>query len=160
MAYLVPDIRSIVAGDAWHGPAWREILDGIDAAQATRHVLPAVHSIYELVHHTAAWAGEVAQRLGGKPPSMPAEGDYPPSGKSIGDAEWRRAVARLNEAHDGLIAAIEGFDPNRLDERIGTDRDAPVGSGVSYRATIAGLLAHSAYHAGQAMMLRRAIESS
>ena len=158
MAYLVSDIRSIVAGDAWHGPSWKDILHGIDANQAVRRVLPGAHTIYDLVHHTAAWAGEVARRLGGKSPSLPAEGDWPRLDSPVSEAEWQRVVMRLHSAHDELIAAIERFDPDRLDERIGTDRDAPLGSGVSYRATIAGVLAHTAYHAGQAMMLRRAIE--
>ncbi|HEV8363453.1 MAG TPA: DinB family protein [Gemmatimonadaceae bacterium] len=158
MSYLVADLRSIVAGDAWHGPSWRDVLAGLTAEQAMRRVVPNVHNIYELVHHTAAWAGEVARRLGGGAPRMPAEGDYPPNDVIVDEAAWQRAVARLNQAHEQLLSAIERFDPRRLDERIGADRDAPLGSGVSYRATIAGLLAHTAYHAGQAMLLRRAIE--
>jgi len=158
MAYLVADIRSIVDGDAWHGPSWRVVLDGVDAERATRRILPTVHTIYELVHHTAAWAGEVARRFRGNAPSQPAEGDFPPTTSGVSEAEWRRVVARLNEAHQELVAGIEQFDEARLDERIGTTRDAPLGSGVTYRATIAGVLAHTAYHAGQAMMLRRAME--
>ena len=110
------------------------------------------------MHHTAAWAGEVARRFRGSAPSEPAEGDFPSTASGASEAEWRRAVARLYDAHQELIAGIEQFDEARLDERIGTTRDAPLGSGVTYRATIAGLLAHTAYHAGQAMMLRRAIE--
>ncbi|MGH7713023.1 MAG: DinB family protein [Gemmatimonadaceae bacterium] len=158
MAYLVADIRLVVAGDAWHGPSWGDVVVGLTAEQATRRVLPTAHTIYELAYHTAAWAGEVARRLGGKPPSMPVEGDYPAAEVRVDEAEWVRVIARINAAHDELIAAIERFDPSRLDERIGAARDAPLGSGVSYRATIAGLLAHTAYHAGQAIMLPRAIE--
>jgi len=158
MSYLVADIRSVVAGDAWHGPSWRDVLNGLDARQAGLRILPTGHTIYELVHHSAAWAGEVARRLGGASPAMPREGDFPPNDAVVDDAAWQRVKDRLTAAHDELVAAIERFDANRLDERIGTERDAPPGSGVSYRATIAGLLAHTAYHAGQAMMLRRAIE--
>ena len=157
---LTSDIRSLVYGDAWHGPAWKEILSGLDASQAVRQVLPTAHTLYELVHHTAEWAAEVTQRLAGKSPSMPAEGDWPPPGTLVDDSEWQRVVDKLIAAHDELIAAIERFDPKRWDERIGADRDAPLGSGVSYRAMIAGILAHTAYHAGQAMMLRRAIEGT
>ena len=158
MTYLVPDIRSVVAGDAWHGPSWRDVLAGVTAQQAAQRVVPGAHTIYELVHHTAAWAGEVARRFAGGIPRMPAEGDFPPNATVVDEAAWQHAVARLDEAHQELLSAIERFDPNRLDERLGSDRDAPLGSGVSYRAMIAGLLAHTAYHAGQAMLLRRAIE--
>jgi uncharacterized damage-inducible protein DinB len=155
MTYLASDIRTLIAGDAWHGPAWSEILRGVDAQQAARHVLPGVHSIYELAHHTAAWAGEVCQRLGGKAPSLPAEGDWPSSEQGVDAAEWRRVADRVTTAHDALLAAIDRFDPARLDDRIGVTRDAPLGSGVTYRAMIAGIFAHTAYHAGQAMLLRR-----
>jgi uncharacterized damage-inducible protein DinB len=160
MSYLVSDIRSIVSGDAWHGPAWQDVLAGVDARQAARRVLPGAHTIYELVHHTAAWAGEVARRLAGGTAAMPREGDWPPNDLAVDDAEWQRVIRRLGTAHEELLAAIERFDAKRLDERVGTERDAPLGSGVSYRATIAGLLAHTAYHAGQAMLLRRTIEAS
>lgn len=160
MGYLTSDIRSIVSGDAWHGPSWRDVLTGVDARQAARRVLPSAHTIYELVHHTAAWAGEVARRLEGANAGLPAEGDYPPNDVVVDDEAWQRVCARLEAAHDAVIAAIERLDPVRLNERVGGERDAPLGSGVSYRATIAGLLAHSAYHAGQAMQLRRAIEAS
>jgi uncharacterized damage-inducible protein DinB len=155
MAFLTADIRSIVAGDAWHGPSWRDVLAGLSAEQASQRVVASAHTIYELVHHTAAWAGEVARRVNGAPPGPPQEGDFPPNDIVVDDAAWERAVSRLSEAHEELRAAIKRFDPKRLEER-----DAALGSGVTYRATIAGLLAHTAYHAGQAMLLRRAIESS
>lgn len=160
MGYLTSDLRSIVSGDAWHGPSWRDVLTGVDARQAALRVLPSAHTIYELVHHTAAWAGEVARRLDGAKASEPAEGDYPPATATVDDAAWQDVRERLESAHEAVIAAIERLDPARLSERVGGDRDAPLGSGVSYRATIAGLLAHSAYHAGQAMQLLRAIEAS
>ncbi|HEY7568367.1 MAG TPA: DinB family protein [Gemmatimonadaceae bacterium] len=160
MAFLTADIRSIVAGDAWHGPSWRDVLAGLSAEQASQRVVASAHTIYELVHHTAAWAGEVARRVNGAPPGPPQEGDFPPNDIVVDDAAWERAVSRLSEAHEELRAAIKRFDPKRLEERIGGERDAALGSGVTYRATIAGLLAHTAYHAGQAMLLRRAIESS
>ena len=160
MAYLTADIRSVVAGEAWHGPSWRDVLSGISAQQASQRIVPGAHTIYELVHHTAAWAGEVARRLNGAPPGTPLEGDFPPNDIVVDDAAWERAVSRLNEAHEELRAAVKRFDPNRLEERIGGERDAALGSGLTYRATIAGLFAHTAYHAGQAMLLRRAIETS
>lgn len=160
MAYLTADIRSVVSGDAWHGPSWRAVLDGVTAEQATRRAVPGAHTIYELVHHTAAWAGEVARRVNGAAPGTPQEGDFPPNDVVVDDAAWQRAVSRLSEAHEELRTAIKRFDPNRLEERIGAERDAPLGTGVTYRATIAGLLAHTVYHAGQAMLLRRAIEAS
>jgi uncharacterized damage-inducible protein DinB len=144
MSYLVNDIRAVVSGNAWHGPAWEDVLDGLTARQAAQSVLPGTHSIYELVHHTAAWAAEVARRLDGAQPGMPREG--------------QRVREQLVAAHNKLFDAIERFDVTRLDEVCGTESSAPIGSGQTYRSMLAGLLAHTAYHAGQAMLLRRALE--
>jgi hypothetical protein len=157
MSYLVNDIRAVVSGNAWHGPAWEDVLDGLTARQAAQSVLPGTHSIYELVHHTAAWAAEVARRLDGAQPGMPREGDWPQPARNIADGEWQRVREQLVAAHNKLFDAIERFDVTRLDEVCGTESSAPIGSGQTYRSMLAGLLAHTAYHAGQAMLLRRGI---
>jgi hypothetical protein len=158
MPYLSADIRTLIHGDAWHGPSWTDVLEHLNVQQATRRVIPGVHNIFELVHHTGAWAGEVARRLGGAQPGMPPEGDFPAPDTDVSPSTWEAAVAALVANHDTLLAALENFDESKLDERVGAERDAPTGTGVTYRTMIAGALAHTAYHAGQAMMLRRAIE--
>lgn len=158
MSYLVADIRAVVAGNAWHGPAWTDVLDGISPRQAVHRVLPGTHSMYELVHHTAAWAAEVARRLEGADPAMPREGDWPEPKTQLDDSTWRHAREQLVASHNALFDAIERFDVTRLDEVCGTATSAAIGSGQTYRSMLAGLLAHTAYHAGQAMLLRRAME--
>lgn len=158
MSYLVADIHAVVTGNAWHGPAWEDVLDGIDARQATRRVLPGTHSMYDLVHHTAAWAAEVARRLDGATPAMPSEGDWPEPREQVDEREWQRVREQLVTSHNKLFDAIERFDVTRLDEVSGTATSAALGSGQTYRSMLAGLLAHTAYHAGQAMLLRRAME--
>jgi hypothetical protein len=158
MPYLASDIRALFEGNAWHGPSWSDVVKDLNADWAGRRVIPGVHTIYELVHHTGAWAGEVARRLGGAQPQMPPEGDFPATGTPVTNKSWEAAVANLMHANDRLLTAIVAFDDARLDQHIGATRDAPLGTGVSYRTMIAGALAHTAYHAGQAMMLRRALE--
>ena len=48
------------AGDAWHGPSLKSLLDGISAEDASKHPVPGAHSIWELVNHIAAWNSIVA----------------------------------------------------------------------------------------------------
>ena len=55
---VVNELKRSFEGEAWHGPALMEILDGIDAKTAAARPLPKAHSIWELVAHIAAWGRE------------------------------------------------------------------------------------------------------
>lgn len=143
-------------GLAWHGPALAENLAQLTAADAAAHPVPGAHSIWEIVLHTTAWAGEVRRRLEGGDPALPAEGDWP----AVTDASergWTLARERLRAAHDSLADAVRRMPESRWSHRVGVERDAPLGTGVTYAAMVAGLLQHDAYHGGQIGLLRRAL---
>ena len=89
---------------------------------------------------------------------MPDEGDFPTEAGPLGDPEWLRLRTLLAERHAALAEAIATFDDAMLPEEMGTDRDAPLGTGVSYYAMLHGLIQHDAYHAGQIMLLRKALD--
>ena len=144
-----------VSGKPWHGPSLGAILEGIDAAAAAARPLEASHSIWEIVLHLTGWTREVARRLEGESPKLPALGDWP----EIDDANWSVARADLFTAHEDLIAALAKFPASRLEERVGGKRDAPLGTGVTYREMIFGALQHHAYHGGQIALLRKADHS-
>ena len=65
-------------GDAWHGPSVVAVLDGVDAAAARARPIAAGHTIWETALHILAWRREVEQRIGGKAPTLPECGDWPP----------------------------------------------------------------------------------
>jgi uncharacterized damage-inducible protein DinB len=153
--FIIDQLRRLHVGDAWHGPSLQEALAGVTAGMAVARPIPNAHNIAELVHHVAAWAGEVSARLGGRTPRMPDEGDFPPPVDVISDEEWVALRARLDDAHDRLVDAIQAFDPSRLEERMGT-ADAPLGTGVSFEGMLHGLVQHDAYHAGQVVLLKHA----
>jgi uncharacterized damage-inducible protein DinB len=142
-------------GDAWHGPGFAELLQGIGAEQAARHHLTEAHSIWELVLHCTAWTREVQRRLAGAEPAMPAEGDWPAVGERS-EPCWAAAVAELERATRELAAAIRATDPALLERPVGQgERDAPLGSGVSFYAMLHGVVQHHCYHAGQVALLRK-----
>jgi hypothetical protein len=93
-------------------------------------------------------------RLEGKEPRPPALGDWPETGP-VDDARWDAARADLFSAHQELVAALGRFPASRLSERIGGERDAPLGTGVSYREMTLGVLQHDAYHSGQISLLKK-----
>ena len=63
----------------------------------------------------------------------------------------------MGEAHITLAAAVARFPEARWRDKVGGERDAPLGTGVSYAAMLAGLLQHDAYHGGQVGLLRKTL---
>ena len=155
-SFLAEQIRLAHDGPAWHGGALVENLDGIDAERAASRPLPAAHSVWEIVLHMTGWTNEVARRLEGGAPELPLEGDWPAVGR-VSEQTWARARKALGEAHTTLAAAVERFPETRWGDPVGGERNAPLGTGVSYAAMLAGRLQHDAYHGGQVGLLRKAL---
>jgi uncharacterized damage-inducible protein DinB len=152
---IVDQLEREHEGDPWHGSPLRAILEGIDAARAAARPLPSAHSIWELVLHMTSWKNETARRLAGAVACMPVEGDWPDVGDPT-DERWQAALARLESAHDGLIAAVKALPDTRLYEPTNDTRSAPLGTGVSYYVLLHGIVQHDVYHAGQISLLKKA----
>jgi uncharacterized damage-inducible protein DinB len=152
---IADELHRAHEADPWHGPSALQVLDGVSAATASARPIPGAHSIWELVLHLIAWRGEVARRLEGGDPAEPAEGDWP-SVTETTEAAWARTLARLQESHERLAAAVRRLPETRLDEAVGRPRDAALGTGVTYYVTLHGVAQHDAYHLGQASLLKRA----
>ena len=154
--FLADQVLLAHDGPAWHGAALAENLHGLTPQEAAARPISGAHSIWEIVLHTTAWAGEVRRRLGGGAPDLPAEGDWPAVGDT-GARAWAEARDRLRASHERLADSVRTFPETRWNERVGGERDAPLGTGVSYAAMVSGLLQHSGYHGGQIGLLRRAL---
>ena len=128
------------------------------ADEAAVHAVPPAHSIWEITLHLTAWQGEVRLRLGGKQPDLPPEGDWPEPADTTEEG-WRRDRERLGSSMAELLETIAGLRPDDLERTGGaiSDRDRPLGTGVTHRAMIAGVLQHTAYHGGQIALLRKAL---
>src|SRR5260221_2329005 len=110
---LSKHIERTVTGPMWHGPALAEVLDGVDAGRARRRPIASAHSIWELVLHVTAWSEIARQRIRGEATGDPTpEQDWPPV--SDADADWPRAVERLNESHRRLAADTQSLDDAQL----------------------------------------------
>jgi uncharacterized damage-inducible protein DinB len=154
---LLSDLRRIYEGNAWHGPAVLDAIQDVTFAQAASRPIPGAHSIYDLTHHIAAWIGETASRLQGNAPGMPADGDFPDRATTVDEATWADARARLERRQAELLEAVTAFDAGRLDEPVDPKNRKNADGPVSYRALLTGIAQHSAYHAGQIVLLRKAL---
>ena len=137
------------AGEAWHGPSLKDLLEGVSAENASKHTVKNAHSIWELVNHIAAWNKIVRQRLEGESPKVTPELDWP----DVWDASepvWKRSLENLFGSRSLLRKAVEGLRDDQLDEKIGTD------GGTRY-FMLHGLVQHDLYHAGQIAILKKAL---
>ena len=142
---IANQLRRAYRGEAWHGPALRELLEGVTAERAAARPLPGAHSIWELVLHVAAWQGVVLRRVGGEDAREPEEGDWSDVAEPD-EARWREALARLDESTERLIEAVTGLADSRLEEGIGR---------ATLYAHLHGIIQHNLYHAGQIALLKK-----
>jgi uncharacterized damage-inducible protein DinB len=136
------------AGPAWHGPAVREVLDGVDAACAAKRPLEGRHSIWEIVLHMTTWVEAACVRTtGGRWDPEPDE-DWPPIVDTSAPA-WEKALSRLEGARRALLDLLTVLDEGRLDAPAG-------GCDFSVGFMLHGVAQHDLYHAGQIALLKSA----
>jgi len=146
IASLADHLERSVHGGAWHGPATREALEGIDAATAGRHPVGSSHSIVDLVRHITFWLDAAHVRILGGTVVDPDE-DWPGEGV-LTEGEWDRAVAELERACARLHGTVLDMDDRRLDASV-------PGSDPTVRGLLLGTLQHTAYHTGQIVRMAR-----
>ena len=142
-------------GDAWHGPSVMAALDAVSASAARARPIAAGHTIWETALHIIGWRHEVEQRLAGKVPTLPEQGDWPPVPND--DTEWEHVIEHLHASHRSLVAAVRRLGGADLERPVGEEgREPGLGTGVTVAVTLHGIIAHDIYHAGQIALLRKA----
>lgn len=145
---IADELHRAFFGTAWHGPAVKEVIEGVTAHAAAAHALPAAHSIWELVHHLQAWIAEAAATVQGKPyESLQGDRDWPLV-EQTSEVAWGHAVAALEQAEQSLEAAVVEMSEEELGEG---DR--------SLYYLLHGIAQHHAYHAGQIVLLKKAYDT-
>ncbi len=143
---ILKQMNRAFQGNAWHGPSVLKILRGITSDQAEARLLPATHTIRELVTHMTAWKRIVARRISGEVVRVTAAQDWPtPKGS------WGNAVADLRQAHAELAKAVRKLPPSRLSAKV-------PGKSHDHYITLHGVVQHDLYHAGQIALLKKAMQ--
>jgi uncharacterized damage-inducible protein DinB len=145
---IVDQLDRAFKGEAWHGPAVLEILEGITPVQAASRPLEHSHSIWELLFHIAAWTQAVRRRLAGERAQLPDAQDWPAVTNTDEEA-WQEAKESARQKYEELRRAISEMDESRLYQ--------PIVEGMSsVYVTLHGVIQHSLYHAGQIALLKKA----
>ena len=145
---LADQLRRAFNGGAWHGPSLLELLKDVDAATASSHPLPDVHSIWELVLHIAAWDDAVNRRIVLKKAlQLKAAKNFPPV-EDKSPAAWKNAVAYVKNAHAALLKTVTALPDKRLREQV-------PGKKYDIGFMLEGVAQHELYHAGQIAILKK-----
>jgi uncharacterized damage-inducible protein DinB len=149
-ARIADQLRRAFDGEAWHGDALFEILEGVTADRASARPIKSAHSIWELVLHIAAWDDAVRQRLGGVAVTLSDAENFPPV-TDTSEAAWRAALTQVRRAHHDLLAAVAGLPDSRLYDLV----PGKEGGHYTFYYMLHGVVQHELYHAGQIALLKK-----
>jgi uncharacterized damage-inducible protein DinB len=146
---IADQLSRAFVGEAWHGSAVMEILDGITARDASARPFNAAHNIWEIVLHIAAWEKACLRRLRGDRVQLPSEEDWP-AVPEASEQSWEESRKEVKQAYEQLRHAISQLADAQLDQ--------PIVEGLStVYVTLHGVIQHSLYHAGQIAILKKAV---
>jgi uncharacterized damage-inducible protein DinB len=149
---IVDQLRRAHEGSAWSGPSVSEALRGVSAAAARARPLAAVHTIWEIAGHIAAWDDVVRRRIGGQR-SAPGPGENFPKPGTGSAAEWKALVASVRERNRKLREAVQALSEDELDR-------APHEGASPVYVQLHGAAQHALYHAGQIVLLKKAAKAA
>ena len=134
-------------GEAWHGPAVKEVLAGVTAQKAAARPVAGAHTIWEITAHIAVWEDVARRRLLGETVAPTDEEDWPSAGTG-GERAWAALLKRLEDGNRALRDVILAYDESQLDRPPKNNRTAAY-------LLMHGVIQHDLYHAGQIAVLKK-----
>jgi uncharacterized damage-inducible protein DinB len=141
---LLDQLNRAYGGEAWHGPALRQLLEDVGAEEAAAHPITEAHSILELVTHVRATMDMVSERLAGTPRELTTEEDW----SDVTRTSWPAALEELDRAESRVCDAVARLTPEDLDRTV-------VGKDYTTYVMVHGLVQHNLYHAGQIAIVKK-----
>jgi uncharacterized damage-inducible protein DinB len=140
-------------GEPYYGPSVRGVLKDVDAVTAARRPEGGVHSIWELVGHLTAELRYARALLQGKAESWVAGRTTWPAPPAPSPIAWAEALRELEDANRAFVDAVNRLDDAVLDQDLG---QLP----RTHYVMLHGMVQHSAYHAGQIVVIARQLRSA
>jgi uncharacterized damage-inducible protein DinB len=143
---ILDQLNRAYGGEAWHGPALRQLLEDVTEEEAKAYPLGGAHSIFELAKHIGVTMDLVSTRLAGTPRELTTEEDW----SDVTGASWPAALEELDHAESRVCDAVARLTPEDLDRKV-------VGRDYTTYVMLHGLVQHNLYHAGQIAILKNAV---
>ena len=151
MEVIADQISRAFRGESWHGPSVREVLAGVSAEVAAAHPVAGAHSIWEIVLHIIGGYNLVLRRVRGERVQLAPEEEWPLVVEVSSDA-WRESQQTLEQLNQQLQSAVRAFPAERLSQELGSEYSAYI--------QFLGAPQHDLYHAGQIVVLKKAVSAS
>jgi uncharacterized damage-inducible protein DinB len=148
---LADQIGRAFWGESWHGPSVREVLEGVSAEDAAAHPIAGAHSIWEIVLHMTGGYTLVLRRVRGEHAQLSSEEAWPPV-PAVSSEAWRESQHALDQLNQQLQSAVRAFPTERLSQELGSEYSA--------YTQFCGAPQHDLYHAGQIVILKKALAAS
>lgn len=139
----------------WDGPMWyggnvKGKFEGLSWEKAYYKPAGFNHNIYEYVRHMHCWRKFCAEHLKGNSAysvEINSETDWVTNYEAT-EVNWLQALNELEQSQQELLAALEGFADERLDEVV-------PGKKFKWYALLHGVIHHDIYHSAQIALLRK-----
>jgi uncharacterized damage-inducible protein DinB len=148
IARLFADLQH---GDCWIGINFKEALYGVDAALAQKTVSSHSNSIWQLVFHLTYWRLSVINRLNGSLTPPPFKDFALPD--ELNDENWQQTLLDFENAYHQLRSTVLNFNKENLDQPSPRPEQ-------TFFQLIMGCLQHDAYHLGQIVLLKKALDKN
>jgi len=148
---IADQIRRAFWGESWHGPSVREVLAGVSAEDASAHPVAGAHSIWEIVLHLISGYRLVLGRIRGERAQLEPDEEWPPV-VEVSSQAWRESQDTLEQLNQQLDNAVRAFPAERLSQELGSEYSA--------YTQFLGAPQHDLYHAGQIVVLKKAVSAS
>jgi uncharacterized damage-inducible protein DinB len=147
---LAEQISRAFRGQSWHGPSVMEVLEGVSAHDAASHPIAGAHSIWEIVLHMASGYALVLARVRGETAELQEDEAWPPVTEASPGA-WSESQRVLEKLNQQLAEAVRAFPPEQLSRELGSE--------FSAYTQFCGAPQHDLYHAGQIVILKKALSA-
>jgi uncharacterized damage-inducible protein DinB len=144
---LLRQYEMVLRGDAWHGDAIWQILDGVSPECAAHRPLADVHTIWEVVMHMTFWEGVAGKRLAGQRAGLDEALNFPAM-PAVTEANWQKTLERFRASNEEFSNALSKLDAARVD-------DLTAAGKRSFYDEAHGVIQHNVYHAGQIALLKK-----
>ena len=148
---IADQIGRAFRGESWHGPSVLEVLAGVSAEDAAAHPIAGAHSIWEIVLHLTSGYVLVLRRVRGEGAQLSPEEEWPAVPEFSPEA-WRESQHTLEQLNQQLQSAVRAFPAERLSQELGSEYSANI--------QFCGTPHHDLYHAGQIILLKKALSAS
>jgi uncharacterized damage-inducible protein DinB len=135
----------------WGGGSLRDLFQSLTFSDAALHPIPGAHSAWEIALHLTVWNNIFRSRIEDEDSGYPYDTDWPTPAETT-EANWTLTLDDLDYAYQSLLDAVRKLKTEVLYEFV-------PGKKFTFYEMLHGVSQHDYYHAGQVMMLKKAISA-